>query len=646
MNRLLAALAALAAGTVVRGDTPPIPIDSLFGTQYVRQAQLSPDGKKVAFLAPNRGTYSLALLDLETHKVTIPVHTEGDSIQDFFWKGNEHIVFEGDVGGIEVPQVAVTDLEGKRVFSLLRPQTEKLRFSIYSGEVLSERTEDPDHIYALGYTLDSDYTKDEHSMVEGVEPMVIKIELHNGHRSLVCPANDEDPNASLGSLGIDHAGQVRTAVRTRAGTSEILYRDNSNAPWRVIKRFKALEPTWEVLGFAADNVGVYIDDYETADTGALRVFDPASDTLGPAIFTPSGGEIGGLVFARKDGRLVGLRYTTDRTYNVWFDPKFDGLQKKLQRSFPDHSVGIVSFSDDETRFLVRTASDRDPGAYFLLDLTKGSIGLVTTVAPKINPALMAPMLPISFTARDGLEIHGYLTLPLGSTPGTPLPFIVHPHGGPFGPRDVWRFDPEVQFLASRGYAVLQVNFRGSGGYGGKFLRAGYREWGGKMQDDLTDGVKWAIAKGYADRKRVAIFGASYGGYATLAGLTFTPELYKCGINYVGVSDLVELTRRKGQEENPALVNFYKTAIGDSNDELYRRSPVNFVDRIRVPLLNAYGENDGRVDVAQWSELRAQLDKYHKNYSYILAKDEGHGFAHPEDAVAFYTKVEAFLKANL
>jgi dipeptidyl aminopeptidase/acylaminoacyl peptidase len=483
-------------------------------------------------------------------------------------------------------------------------------------------------------------------MVEGVEPMVIKIELHNGHRSLVCPANDEDPNASLGSLGIDHAGQVRTAVRTRAGTSEILYRDNSNAPWRVIKRFKALEPTWEVLGFAADNVGVYIDDYETADTGALRVFDPASDTLGPAIFTPSGGEIGGLVFARKDGRLVGLRYTTDRTYNVWFDPKFDGLQKKLQRSFPDHSVGIVSFSDDETRFLVRTASDRDPGAYFLLDLTKGSIGLVTTVAPKINPALMAPMLPISFTARDGLEIHGYLTLPLGSTPGTPLPFIVHPHGGPFGPRDVWRFDPEVQFLASRGYAVLQVNFRGSGGYGGKFLRAGYREWGGKMQDDLTDGVKWAIAKGYADRKRVAIFGASYGGYATLAGLTFTPELYKCGINYVGVSDLVELTRRKGQEENPALVNFYKTAIGDSNDELYRRSPVNFVDRIRVPLLNAYGENDGRVDVAQWSELRAQLDKYHKNYSYILAKDEGHGFAHPEEAVAFYTKVEAFLKANL
>ena len=167
-----------------------------------------------------------------------------------------------------------------------------------------------------------------------------------------------------------------------------------------------------------------------------------------------------------------------------------------------------------------------------------------------------------------------------------------------------------------------------------------------MQDDLSDGVKWAIEKGYADPKRVAIFGASYGGYATLAGLVFTPDLYKCGINYVGVSDLVELTRRKYEEEDAGLLSFYKQAIDSSSKELHDRSPVNFVERIRVPLLNAYGENDPRVDIAQWVELKGQLDKYHKTYEFMLAKDEGHGFAHSQDAVAFYTKVEAFLKANL
>jgi dipeptidyl aminopeptidase/acylaminoacyl peptidase len=654
MIRMTAALAAIAVVTGVRAAAPLIPIDTFFGTHFIRSARLSPDGKRVAFLAPTGGTYSLALLDLETHKATLPVHAEGDSIQNIYWKGNDHLIFEGDIGGIEVPQVAVTDLEGKRVFSLLKAQTTKLHFSLYSGFVVSERPEDPEHIYAEGFTTDSNYTNEENTgMYDAPERLLLKIDVHNGHRSLLGPADEGDPNSSLSDFGVDHAGRVRTAVRIKGDSAELLYRDDTSDKWRAVKKTKAQEGSWKVLGFTGDDHGVYISDHESADTGALRVFDPSSDTLGPALFAPQGGEIGqdypfasGLILSSKDGRLIGLRYTTDKLHSHWFDPAFASLQTKLDHSFPDHIATVVGISDDEKRILVRTFSDRDPGAYYLLDLAKGSLGLVTAVAPQINPAYMAPVLPIAFTARDGLEIHGYLTLPLGSAPGTPLPLILHPHGGPFGPRDDWRFDPEVQFLANRGYAVLQVNFRGSGGYGDKFLHAGYHEWGGKMQDDLTDGVKWAIAQGYADPKRVAIFGASYGGYATLAGLTFTPELYKCGINYVGVSDLVELTRRKYQDENAGMISFYRQAIDDSSDELYKRSPVNFVERIRVPLLNAYGENDGRVDVAQWVELKSQLDKYHKNYAYMLAKGEGHGFSHSEDAVAFYSKVEAFLKENL
>jgi dipeptidyl aminopeptidase/acylaminoacyl peptidase len=652
MHRALASLFAIAA--TAAAAVPSVPIGTFFGTHFVRAATLSPDGRRIAFLAPNGGTYSLALLDLETHKVTVPVHTEGDDIQAIFWKGNDHLVFEGEIGGIEVPQVAVTDIEGRRVFSLLKAQDSKLNGSLYSGSVVSMRTEDPLHIYALGYTLDNDYASEQHSMLlSEPELILMKIDIRNGERTLVCPAGDGDRSHSFQDFGIDHAGRVRTAFRVAGDDAEFLYRDETTDKWRSVRKFKAAAIPWQVLGFTADDRGVYIKDYESADTGALRVFDPDTSTLGPPIFVPEGGEIGqnypplsGLVFSSRDSRLVGVRYTTDKLHFQWFEPKYAKLQGMIDRSFPALIAGISGISDDETRILVRTFSDRDPGAYYLLDLSKGSLGLVTAVAPQINPAAMAPVIPISFAARDGLEVHGYLTLPLDFASGTPPPLVLHPHGGPFGPRDNWRFDPEVQLLANRGYAVLQVNFRGSGGYGSRFLQAGYKQWGGRMQDDLTDAVKWAVAKGYADPGRVGIFGASYGGYATLAGLVFTPELYKCGINYVGVSDLVELTRRKYQEEDAGMLNFQRKEISESSRDLFDHSPVNFVERIRVPLLNAYGENDPRVDIAQWLELKSQLEKYHKTYEYMVAKNEGHGFTHAEDAVAFYTKVEAFLKANL
>jgi dipeptidyl aminopeptidase/acylaminoacyl peptidase len=656
MKTIVAAMVgvAVASASHAASPPPPAPEDVLFGTKYIHAAALSPDGQKLAFLAPSGGTYGLAMLDLVTRKVTIPIHIEGESIQSFNWKGNDHLVFQGEIGGIEVPQVASTDVQGKKVFSLLKAQKEKLRESIYSGTVIAMRTEEPDHIIAEGFTLDSDYSKEESSSQMTLpERILMKINVLNGARTMVCPAGDGDVSNWYDDFHLDHEGQVRTAVKYHGDTADLVYRDTTTDPWRPIRKFDARSVGWVVLGFTGDDRGVYVDDLEASETGALRVFDTSTGTLGPVLFAPEGGEIGaeyppdsGLIFSPDQKRLLGLRYTTDRVHYHWFEPKFAALQERLERSFPGYVVGITSMSDDETRMVVRRYSDRDPGAYYLLDATKGTMGLVTTVTTGIDPAKMAPMTPISYEARDGLEIHGYLTMPLSFIPGTPMPLVVHPHGGPFGPRDDWRFDPEVQFLATRGYAVLQVNFRGSGGYGLKFLNAGFHEWGGKMQDDLTDGVKWAIDKGYADPKRVAIFGASYGGYATLAGLVFTPELYKCGVNYVGVSDLAEQTRRKYELENPESLSFFRQRIGDSSQVLYSRSPVNFVERIRVPLLNAYGENDPRVDIAQWVELKAQLDKYHKTYEYMVARDEGHGFSHSEDAVSWYSRVEDFLKRNL
>lgn len=643
----MAAMGLMVAGAAA-ASVPQIPVGTLFGTNYIRSAILSPDGTKVAFLAPSQGTYGLALLDLATHKVTNPIHIEGEDINSIVWKGNDHIIFTGIISGNEGgPQVAITDLEGKRVFSILKAQKDKNLFSVFSGNLVSLRKSDPGQVYVFGYTTESDFT-DESASTENqaVTPMIMRVNIANGKRTLVCMAGEGDRSSSLSDFHVDPAGNVRTAFRSIGNFSEFLYRDKTTDPWRTIRRFTADAEGWDVQGFEGDGPGVYIIDHESSDAGALRTFDPATGTLGPALFTPEEGEIDNLILSPDGKRLLGLNYTTDKRHVHWFDAKYANLWARLEHTFPNLEVVLLTISDDETKILLRTHSDRDLGAYYLLDLAKGSMGLVTTVGPKINPANMAPMTPISFVARDGLTIHGYLTLPVDAVPGKPGPLIIHPHGGPFGIRDDWGFDPEVQLLANRGYSVLQVNYRGSGGYGTKFLHAGYKQWGGKMQDDLSDSVKWAIEKGYAVPDRVAIFGASYGGYATLAGLVYTPELYKCGINYVGVSDLVELTRRKYAGEDPGTLSFYRNTIGDDRQFLYDRSPVNFVERIRVPLLNAYGDNDVRVNFAQWTELKAQLDKYHKDYDYLYERDEGHGFRHVEDAVAFYDKVEAFLKKNL
>jgi dipeptidyl aminopeptidase/acylaminoacyl peptidase len=254
---------------------------------------------------------------------------------------------------------------------------------------------------------------------------------------------------------------------------------------------------------------------------------------------------------------------------------------------------------------------------------------------------------VTFPARDGLTIHGYLTLPRGR-PATNLPLILHPHGGPFGIRDEWSYNDEVQFYANRGFAVLQVNYRGSGGYGRAYEAAGFKKWGLEMQDDLSDGVKWCIAQGIADPARVVISGASYGGYATMAGLTLTPELYCAGINYVGVTDIELLIPR---EAPPDRMYWRNTRLGKLSDpadkkRLYDTSPVHFADRITVPLLMAYGKNDPRVHIDHGFDMERALKKAGKSYEMIIEADEGHGFRKEESRIAFFETVDVFLKKNV
>ncbi len=638
-SRFLVGVLAWALASLARAaDTAPLlPIETFFGDESIRQMALSPDGTKIALVAPNNGRFSIGLLDIPTGKLAVIVHLEDENIRDVFWKGNERLVFSAYVDGNEVPLLASTDLQGKSVKRILEPRTRQDEFSIFQGKLVDSFPSSDDHILIIGYTNESDPKKIVPGDLRSISPTVYAVNVRTAARSPVL-VMDERTEAGF----FDANRQQRFSFQVESMQVRAVGRSDSTKPWRKLRQFAFDEVLWEPLSLLADGRTMLLRDLSDDDRGALRALDLDSGNLGPVLFLPEAGEITAPLLAPKRTRLLGVRYEDTRRRTHWVDPKWAKIGALLDKSFPDHVVAIQSIADDEKRFIFRIYSDRDPGRYFLGDLRGDSFQVqpISAVRPAINPAQMSPVVPIQFAARDGLQIHGYLTKPAGKIDAR-TPLIVHPHGGPFGPRDSWGFDPEVQFLANRGYAVLQVNYRGSGGYGTRFEHAGYGEWGGKMQDDLTDAVKWCLAQGWGDPERVGIFGASYGGYATLAGVTQTPELYKIGINYVGVSDLRLITRWDTERTREAAASFERR-IGRDPAFLAARSPVNFVDKIRVPTLHAYGDNDPRVVIENWTELEAQLKKHGKIYESVVEAREGHGFEKSDASVKFYRRVEAFL----
>jgi dipeptidyl aminopeptidase/acylaminoacyl peptidase len=299
-----------------------------------------------------------------------------------------------------------------------------------------------------------------------------------------------------------------------------------------------------------------------------------------------------------------------------------------------------------TKFIISSGSDKNPGAYYYYDSSTDKLTNLGDLMPWLDASKMSEMKPISYKSRDGLTIHGYLTLPANKIPSN-LPVIVNPHGGPWA-RDVWGYNPEVQFLANRGYAVLQINFRGSTGYGKKFVEAGNKQWGLKMQDDITDGVQWLIKQGIADAKKVGIYGGSYGGYATLAGITFTPDLYAAAVDYVGVSNIFTLLNTIPPYWESQRKMFYER-VGDpvkDKDLLTKVSPVFHADKIKTPLFVAQGANDPRVNKAESDQIVDALKKRGINVQYMVKDNEGHGFANQENRFDFYKAMEEFFEKHL
>ena len=598
-----------------------LPMEDFFKNPQSAAFSISPDGNLLAFARPWERRMNIYIKDLETgNERRITSATERD-ISGFFWKGNDKIVYVQDTGGDENFHVFVTDLKGSK-------HTDLTPFEKVRAGITDDLEDDPVHMLI-------EMNKNNPEVFD-----VYRCDINTGELVLVA----ENPG-NIAGWGTDHDGKLRIAIQTDGVNTSFLYRTTEDEEFRnlITTNFKE---TFSPIMFAYDNKNIYVASNLSRDKVAIYTFDPEANKTLDLIFEHDEVDAGSILHSKKRKIITGVTYTTDKTYYKFFDKQREELQKTLEKFFPAYEVVPIDMDDDERKVIVRTYSDKTRGAYYIYDSNDNSISKLADLSPWLHEGQMAPMKAITYQARDGLTIHGYLTTPAG-VEAKDLPLVVIPHGGPSS-RNFWGFSSVTQFLANRGIAVLEVNFRGSVGYGKSFWQAGFKQWGRKMQDDVTDGVLWTVEQGIADRKRLAIFGASYGGYDALAGATFTPDLYACAVSYVGPSNIFTLLETIPPYWKPFLEMEYEE-IGDpvkDKELLEEISPVFHAEKIKIPLFVAQGANDPRVNKAESEQIVEAVRKAGKEVVYMLKENEGHGFQNEENRFDFYRTLEEFFRKYL
>jgi len=448
---------------------------------------------------------------------------------------------------------------------------------------------------------------------------------------------------------MDHDGKLRVAIAIVDGVNtQILYREKETDKFMPVLTTSFKENVTPAF-FTFDNKNVYAISNLGRDKAVVCEFDIAKGKEIKTLYENPGFDITGLNYSKKRKVLTTAEYESSKMEKYFFDEETKKIYDRVQKETGDFSVNIPWATKAEDKFIVRVYSDRSLGAYYVYDKTADKLTKIADIGPWLKEDELCRMNPIEYKSRDGFTIQGYLTLPNGYTIETAkdLPLVVNPHGGPWA-RDSWGFNPEVQFLANRGYAVLQMNFRGSTGYGRKFWEDSFKQWGLTMQDDISDGVKWLVDKGIADPKRVAIYGGSYGGYATLMGIVKDPDQYAAAVDYVGVSNMFTFMNTIPPYWKPMLDMFHEM-VGDPKKDsvlLVSVSPVFHVDKIKTPLFIAQGANDPRVNKAESDQMVEALKKKGVVVEYMVKNNEGHGFHNEENRFDFYKAMEKFLGEHL
>jgi len=599
-----------------------IPLDVLLGNPERSQPQISPDGTRLAYLAPVEGVLNV-LVGTVGGDDFVPVTKDTDrGIHSYMWAhDNRHVLYTQDSGGDENWRLYTVDLETGDI-------ADRTPFEGVQAQLITHRKQFPNDVL-VGLNSDNPQLHD-----------VFHLNLSSGELRKVA-----DNPGFVGWL-VDAQLKVRGAAAPQPdGGVAIMVRDNEDDEWRslvVLDSDDAL--TSGPIGFNAAGDAIYFQSSVGANAARLVRMDVAAGDVEVLASDPTYDLV--TVVMHPDTREMQMAgFLKERLEWQILDPEIAEDIEAIRRLHPG-DFGISDRDHADRTWLVTFDDDAGPVKYYAYDRESKQARFLFDHRPALNRYSLAPMEPFSMKARDGLELNGYMSFPVGVERRN-LPTIINVHGGPWH-RDSWGFNPEAQWMANRGYLCVQVNFRGSTGYGKDFVNAGDREWGGKMQDDVSDTVQWVIEQGYADPDRICIYGGSYGGYATLVGATFTPELYKCAVSIVGPSNLKTWIETVPPYWAPMISMLHKRVGNPEADEdfLWSRSPLSRVEKIDIPMIIAHGANDPRVKLSETEQIVEAMKAKGIDHELIVFDDEGHGFAKPENRMTFYRAVEKFLARHI
>lgn len=642
----LCGLVLTAAGAEEKPIPPQISVEDFARAPQFSDPALSPDGAYIGYIVRKDESSGVGFLNLATDKAEVlwarrdrAFHLRNE-VGTFEWVGNRRALLSASMGWVGVD----ADLGRVRYLTGLGRWVEE-----HGGQYMDHTP----NIFAPDGVIHAKRYDTKNLLVSVApafvgerrrHPDVFRLDTETG---AFAPLMKNPGNVDTWLA--DWNGEVRFGLITDGVDSSLIFRRRADQPWSAPIPFGKDTLSYGFAGPAGDET-LYL--FKPAANGRKALFAhnlATGETTGP-LFQHEKYDVAEAIFSPKHQRLLGVRYVTEGPRQYWFEPELAKLQKELDAAHPGVVNMIVSMDWEMQRLLVFSSSSRESGYYTLLNLATHKSRLIAVARPWLKPEDMAEMHPVKCAARDGLELNGYLTLPPGHGQKN-LPTVVLVHGGPYGTRDQWGFDPLVQFLANRGYAVLQVNYRGSGGYGEVFHLKGRGQIGAKIEEDVEDMTRWAVKQGFADPRRLAIMGASYGGYSTLATLARTPNLFRCGVTCMAVANWASLFKDLEDDGLAESVRWWRTQIADmENPEEKKRlaaiSPVNLATRITVPVFIMHGEDDGRVPIRQAHAMVSALKKAGRPPETLFLEQVGHWWPVDQKGAEFLTKLEAFLAANL
>ncbi len=604
-------------------QTGLIPRRILFGNPVQTSPRISPDGTQLAYIAPVNNVLNVWVGPIGKDAFKPVTKDKERGIRFYFWAAdNKHIVYIQDAGGNENWRLFATNLETQETRDLTP-------FEDVQVQILDSDKHFPNELL-IAINKENPQAHD-----------VYHLDLTTGELTITA----SNPGNIVGWI-VDTQFKVRAGHGARPdGGMDLLVRDQEESEWRTIVSWDADDALSSgALGFTNDGQALYIQDSRGVNAGRLVKLNLATNEIEVIAQDPQY-DVANVMIHPDTHEIQAVAFNKDRLEWTILDETIRLDFDRIREIHPGDFT-IVGRDDADATWIVAFNVDNGPVPFYAYQRKSQHADFLFDNQPELKEYTLAHMEPVTFTAQDGLTIHAYLTLPIGEQKSN-IPLVVNVHGGPWA-RDTWRYNPEAQWFANRGYACLQINYRGSTGYGKDFTNAGDREWGRKMHQDLVDGVNWAVQQGIADPKRVAIYGGSYGGYAALVGATFTPDLFCCAVDIVGPSSLITLIRSVPPYWVPLLASMHKR-IGNPDTEedfLKSRSPLFHVENIKIPMLIAQGANDPRVKQAEAEQIVAAMKSKGISYEYMLFPDEGHGFARPENRLKFYAAAEKFLASHL